>query len=342
MRQDDRTAEALWTVKPVPMTLSSRIARGDATVVATALNHGLMDIGRSLWQRRRLRVFQDRSSLAAAASLSEALTSALEQSRYFVLIATPGAAASDWVNQELQAWISLGRLDHLLVIVADGEWYWNGAQSTFEDGPDNAIPQAVRVAAKAEPLIVDGRFSWPEGRNPLRDPRVCDVVAMLAAPITGRPKDDLVGDELRAYRRRKRLAISTILALCLLAAALGIVSIVALGSRSEALRQRDSARALALAASSRDLLDENPALAMALAVMSSTRSDELLPQSTAALVEARAAFADRSAQQVATPLFGHILGVFAVRVQRQWQVPCDRGRQYRSAIVGSREQNTSW
>ena len=90
---------------------------------------------------------------------------------------------------------------------------------------------------------------------------------------------------------------------------LGVVAVIqgneARTQRQQAIVQRNEAVGLAASAASRDVADDNAALAVALAAESSMASTAPLWQATSSLVHARIAFSRQAAQQVREPLVGH-------------------------------------
>jgi hypothetical protein len=61
----------------------------------------------SRWYRRRaLRVFRDDTSLSATPHLWPTIEQALGESRFLILLASPEAAASQWVNKEVDWWLA--------------------------------------------------------------------------------------------------------------------------------------------------------------------------------------------------------------------------------------------
>ena len=65
---------------------------------------GLQSLAKPWYRRRALRVFRDQTSLSASPELWSAIEAALAQARFFVLLASPEAAASRWVDQEVRWW----------------------------------------------------------------------------------------------------------------------------------------------------------------------------------------------------------------------------------------------
>ncbi len=69
--------------------------------IAAALQSVVQKLGKPWYRRRALRVFRDDTSLSATPSLWPSIEQALGQSRFLILIASPEAAASTWVNKEV-------------------------------------------------------------------------------------------------------------------------------------------------------------------------------------------------------------------------------------------------
>src|ERR1700749_3197588 len=94
-------------------------AHADA-VFAPVLQRGLQQLAKPWNRRRAMEVFRDETSLAASPGLWPTIRAALDASRWFVLLASPEAARSDWVGEEITHWVSQKGTDHLLVVVTDG------------------------------------------------------------------------------------------------------------------------------------------------------------------------------------------------------------------------------
>jgi len=66
-------------------------------------------------------IFRDRDELATATSLGETLSRALEQSQFQIVICSPAAAASRWVNEEILTFKRLGRESRIFCLLVAGE-----------------------------------------------------------------------------------------------------------------------------------------------------------------------------------------------------------------------------
>ena len=98
-------------------------------------------------------VFRDRDELATATNLGETLTRALEQSAFQVVICSPAAAKSRWVNEEILAFKRLGREHRIFCLIDAGE---PGAASS-------AFPAALALSAPSAAAGASGAaaaFSW--------------------------------------------------------------------------------------------------------------------------------------------------------------------------------------
>lgn len=154
--------------------------------------------------KRIFPVFRDREELASSSSLGGNIQNALRQSRALIVICSPRAAASRWVNEEVKLYKSMGREDRVFCLIADGEPY-----APPDSGLLECFPKAVlhRLNAQgelsdepAEPIAADAR----EGKDGKRN-----ALLKLIAGIVGVPYDELRQRERqRQIRQRVRLAAS--------------------------------------------------------------------------------------------------------------------------------------
>src|SRR5690348_8893426 len=98
----------------------------DRPVVA-ALQKGLHRIGRRWGHLRALRVFRDDTNLEASPDLWAKIRQALDQSRYFIVVLSPQAAQSHWVNKEVIHFLEHRGRDQLIIALAAGTLHWDAA-----------------------------------------------------------------------------------------------------------------------------------------------------------------------------------------------------------------------
>jgi len=186
--------------------------------MAPRLQQSLQRFAKPIWRLRALTIFRDETSLAAAHALTDTLKRALDNSRYFVLLASPAAARSKWVAQEVQHWLATKGSIPLLIVLTEGEIVWSDATSDFDWVRTTALPTALASTFDSEPKWEDVRsIKQLEDISP-RNPVLQHATASLFSAITGRPLDDVIGEDVRLHRRNTRIlrfgAAVIFLALC--------------------------------------------------------------------------------------------------------------------------------
>ena len=201
-------------------------ARSVSTPLAVALQRELERFAKKWNQVRALRVFRDDSSMSASPSLWSSIEAALTTSKYFILIATPESAASEYVDQEARWWVTHKGADSILVVLAGGKLDWSDAAGGFT--PDSSVPPALQRAFAEEPRWIDMTwFDDPDSAGNA-DPRFQERVADLAAPVRGVDRDALIGANLKEHRktmRRARIAIAALSTLLVAALVAGSVAV---------------------------------------------------------------------------------------------------------------------
>lgn len=93
-------------------------------------------------------VFRDKTDLTAG-PLPDALKEALQQSRYLIVICSPNAVKSPWVNEEIETFTLAGRTEFVIPFIVDGEPY-------SKDSAKECFPDAIKAIPKdKEPLGVN-------------------------------------------------------------------------------------------------------------------------------------------------------------------------------------------
>jgi WD40 repeat protein len=210
--------------------------------LAAELQRGLQRLARPVFARRSLRVFRDETGLSTNPHLWGSIEAALSVSEWFVLLASPEAARSEWVTRELTAWLSSKPLERILVVVTDGQLGFM-SDGVVDRGVTTCLPEVFINALTGEPRWLDLRWARGEDQLDLRNGRFRAAVADLAAPIHGIPKDDLESDDVRQQRRARRWAWTAATIVAVLAVIAVATAIVAIGQRHQANSQRRQAEA---------------------------------------------------------------------------------------------------
>lgn len=219
--------------------------------IAKSLQRVLQRLGRRWYRRYALRVFRDDTALAASPDLWESIERALLMSGTFVLLASPEAAGSEWVDREVALWQQERSPESFLIVLTGGDLVWDREAGDVDWERTTALPQRLRGWFRAEPLWVDLREDRGLDRGQLRRRRdFRSRVATLAAAIHGVAKDELFSEELR-QQRRLVMVLSTLLVLALVA---GVTTV---WQRNTAVAERDRADVQARIALSRSLAAES-------------------------------------------------------------------------------------
>lgn len=211
-------------------------ARATSTEAAVALQQGIETFAKPWHQLRSCRVFRDDASMSANAGLWPTIETALTEARYLTLLLTPEAAASEWVNKEVEWWRTHKTAETILLVRHGGLLAWDTSRNDFS-AESNCVPLALRGAYQDEPRWVD--FGWfnESSSDGKVDRRFDEAVADLAAPIRGIERSELIGENVKQLRKAKRLASGAVATLIILLAAAVVTASVAVGQRNQLAKQ---------------------------------------------------------------------------------------------------------
>lgn len=193
-------------------------------------------VGTELIPDRLFPIFRDRDELASAADLGREIREALRVSRNLIVICSPHAAASRWVNEEIRTFKAMGRANRVFCLIVDGEPY---ASTSDKSESIECLPPALQfhveadgslTEQRAEPLAADAR-TGKDGRS--------SALLKLMAGILNVRFDELRRREAERARRRRGLQAATALAavFALLLAYVGIADTDLEVPAGERLRQ---------------------------------------------------------------------------------------------------------
>jgi len=188
--------------------------------------------------KRLAPIFRDRQELAAASDLSEEIEEAIAGSRFMIVLCSPAAARSHWIDKEIACFKRLHREDRILAAIINGEPF---ASDDADRAGEECFPSALRVhfdrrgrptAQRCEPIAADLREQG-DGRKM--------GLLKIAAGMIGVGLDDLAQRE--AQRRHRRLYAITAGSVAGMLFTTGL-AYTALSARDEARDQRREAEGL--------------------------------------------------------------------------------------------------
>lgn len=188
--------------------------------------------------RRLTPVFRDREDLPSAIDLSTKVREALQRSQCLIVICSPSAARSRWVNEEVLTYKRLGGAGRIFCLLVDGEPFASRMPGREDEeclvpalryhlGPDGELGDQP-----AEPVAADARTGV--------DGRYNAKLKLIAGML------DLELDQLRRrdqQRRTRQLLIISGGSLAGMALAIAL-SVFAWNQRQEAQQQRAAAEGL--------------------------------------------------------------------------------------------------
>ncbi len=166
-------------------------------------------------------IFRDRDELASSGSLSAAILDALHRSDALIVICSPAAAKSRWVNQEILEFCRLQGPERVFCCIVEGD-------------PPGVFPEAI--LALGEPLAADFRKSQ-DGRR--------DGLTKLVAGLLGLELDKLRQREAQTRRRRQALVTGASALGMVITTGLAAWALFAQQQAVEARQQSESRRAQA-------------------------------------------------------------------------------------------------
>ena len=164
------------------------------STIAAALQSALHRFAKPWYKLRALHIFRDQTNLAINPALWSSIRDALDQSLFFILLASPEAAASPWVAKEAEYWIGRNGTSHILIVLTGGTLKWDRSAGCFTPEHTNALPPSLLRSFPEEPLYLDLR--WARDRRAL--------VPLARAPLSRSRTPTRVYAAQPAERRTRR------------------------------------------------------------------------------------------------------------------------------------------
>ena len=173
---------------------------------ALRLRTELQKLAKPWYRLRSVRVFLDKTSLSANPALWPTIEKALNDSAFFLLIASPQAAQSYWVEREVSWWLKHRSVESLIIILSQGELVWDRKANDYDWKSTTALPKNLRGKFVDEALYVDFRQLKKRENFSIRNEECRSALLDIAAPLHGVKKDKLDGEDIRQQKRNRRWA----------------------------------------------------------------------------------------------------------------------------------------
>lgn len=211
--------------------------------LAPTLQSALQKFAKPFYRLRAMRVFRDETSLHLTPKLWPMIQQALAESEHFILMASPRAADSKWVQDEVSEWLKLrnGSLDQFLIVLTDGEIAWDDDAKDIDWNRTTALPTPLRGRFQVEPFYLDFRWARDTTHLSLRNPQFLKAIGKLAAALRNEPLDTLVGEDVRQHRIFKLASAAAIVLLLALTTVASGAALYANERRKDAIAAAERA-----------------------------------------------------------------------------------------------------
>ena len=203
-------------------------------------------------ENQKLKVFRDVQDLKGN-RLSESLQAAIRQSRFLIVVCSPHARRSQWVDKEIETFVECHGAESVIPVLVEGA---ANAEAVGEE--NEAFPDAL-IEHLPDPLAVDYRPVENEGRVDRRT-RHKESFFQLLAFLLDKEKEELLRRQQLRKRRFVMMGLATVLLVGALIGRLYYTSdenrrnAEEQEQRAETQEMRAESRGLALQASSADPL----------------------------------------------------------------------------------------
>lgn len=192
-------------------------SHADCGNVAPAIQKALENIGKPWYSlKRNLTVFRDETNLAASPELWNSIVDAIDNADNLILLASPIAKESFWVNKEIEHWFSKERPGKLYIILSQGKIVWDYSRKDFDFEKTNCLPKILQSRFGEEPLWID-LTSYLHSENKTinyKQAGFTSSITKVIGGIVGKPPREIESIELRSKRFIRAIIL---FAFCLMA-----------------------------------------------------------------------------------------------------------------------------
>jgi len=193
--------------------------------IARALQEGLQTLAKPWTKWRAIRVFRDVTSIPATSNLTKAIQQRLDDSEWFILLASPDSfkptqgRTTSWVEEELRYWLEHGGgVERLLVVRTGGTFRHDRTLGLYDEEGKDWLPAVCASYFTTQPKYEDlgwaRELNQPDGLS-LRSPDFARIVASLSEPIRGVDRERLFSEDGVQHRKARLFRTAAITGLSL-------------------------------------------------------------------------------------------------------------------------------
>ena len=187
----------------LPHTFISYSRSEDSSIVGP-LRKSILTTAKPIFTNRSRWALLDRNDLKGEGlsehDLETAIVKLVGRAQFFVLLASPQAAASRWVSVEVNAFLREHSTEHLRIMLTSGDIAWDRASNDFAWDRTTALPRCLKGKYNTRPNYDD--FVQIKTRG-LAKKIVASELTKLVAPIVASMDRTDVATVHRLVRRQK-------------------------------------------------------------------------------------------------------------------------------------------
>ncbi|WP_339753485.1 TIR domain-containing protein [uncultured Winogradskyella sp.] len=228
------------------------------TDLGTSLEKALEKFAKPTFKRRALEIFRDANDLSLSADLGDKIREGLEESEYFVCMASQLYANSKWCQREVEYWLEHKSIEKFIIVLTDGDILYDEGTNDFDWKVTTALPKNLSGVFKGEPFYVDFRDLGLQEELNLDHPEFRKRLVLLAATIHGKSVGDMEGEAAKQHKRTMRIRNAAI-------SVLSVLLVIAIGASIFAVNKKNEALLSTYIANSQGQFDEDPTKSLRLA-----------------------------------------------------------------------------
>lgn len=218
------------------------------------------------WYRfPRMRVFLDYSGVSIGPELWGKIVAGLSRSEWLVVIASPEAARSAWVDREIEWWLANRSPETILLVLSAGSLEWDEQAGDWDRARSTALPPRLFGAYAAEPVYKT--IKWREGADGVPYPDIDAIAVSIASVVRGVSEADVKSEGYQQTKHNLRWAQAAIVTLAMMLVSALVAGFVAWVQSNRAEEQAGiaTARLMASVADTGLTTDVRAALLLAVA-----------------------------------------------------------------------------
>lgn len=205
-----------------------------------------------------IRIFRDTKEMLPGDDLSSTINNALQNSEYFILIASKEAVESKWVQNEIRTWCGdLGKSDKLIIVQVNGEILTDAETEQIVWEKTNALPSLLEEYIASIPVFIDLTVLEKDEELDLNNIGFRDAINSIIARFRGKTPSEMNDNQVLTDRRNKRIKNGLAVIFTILFMSLAITSWIAVNEKKRADKQYKEAVITGLAAKSQLVLPTN-------------------------------------------------------------------------------------